>query len=333
MVDGSVEKVHERVYRVGTPLSGVETEIYLLLGDQVALVDSGVAQSVPDYLEPALAALDMALSDIDFIINTHPHFDHAGGNAALKRASGVQVLLHHADELLSIGPDAFMDSRFDVSYYMRTLGREDLLAARRALLEANVAEGTLVDHWLAGGDSIDLGQGIVLQVLHTPGHTAGSLSLYWPREEMLFSGDSVQGRGSHPGLLPFYFHASEYLGSGTRLCDLPVAVLCMGHGFQTGGIYNLPVRRGPTARETLRESVRVAELIDRAVCAALDAEAPKQNLVEFARATYGLLRYDLPLILDRDLGLPLQTLATIDAHLAARCRTGAVPPSQGKGIP
>jgi glyoxylase-like metal-dependent hydrolase (beta-lactamase superfamily II) len=55
---------------------------------------------------------------------------------------------------------------------------------------------------LQDGDELDLGRALVLRVLHTPGHTPGSISLYWEREGILFTGDSLQGRGSRPGWMP-----------------------------------------------------------------------------------------------------------------------------------
>jgi hypothetical protein len=65
----------------------------------------------------------------------------------------------------------------------------------------------------------------------------------------------------------------------------------------------------------LEESLAVSRKIDAAVRAAAAAGAPVDNLLEFGRVVVNLLQYDLPLQLDRNLGLPLATLATIRAHL------------------
>jgi glyoxylase-like metal-dependent hydrolase (beta-lactamase superfamily II) len=310
-----MERVHDNVYRIATPLPDTETQVYLVRGRQTALVDSGTADSVPERIEPALRALGLTLGDVDLVINTHPHWDHAGGNARIRAAGRAQVLLHTADRPFTAGPEAFLGSQFDISDIARTLGRHDLVSARRDLLRSHLGESMQVDRWLVDGERIDLGRGAVLEVVHTPGHTAGSVSLYWQGEGLLFTGDSAQGLGASPGGLPFYFHADDYQRSLSRLRELSVATLCLGHGFRTAGYYNSAVRRGRLASAMLEESLAVARKIDAAVQAAVAAGAPVDNLLEFGRVVVNLLQYDLPLQLDRNLGLPLATLATIRAHL------------------
>jgi len=319
-----MEQVHENVYRIATPIAEAETQVYLVRGRQAALVDSGTADSVPERIVPALGALGLRLGDIDFVINTHPHWDHAGGNAQVRAAGRAQVLLHVADRPFTVGPEGFLESQFDISDISRTLGRHDLVSARHDLLRRHLGESMHIDRWLAEGERIDLGAGVVLEVVHTPGHTAGSVSLYWQREGVLFTGDSAQGLGASPGGLPFYFHVDEYQRSLSRLRELSVATLCLGHGFRTAGYYNPAVRRGTLASTMLEESLAVSRKIDAAVRAAVAAGAPVSNLLEFGRIVVGLLQYDLPLQLHRDLGLPLATLATIKAHLRRAARLACV---------
>ena len=67
---------------------------------------------------------------------------------------------------------------------------------------ANVGREVSPDRQLQDGGELDLGRALALRVLHTPGHTPGSISLYWEREGILFTGDSLQGRGSRPGWMP-----------------------------------------------------------------------------------------------------------------------------------
>ncbi|GAF82767.1 unnamed protein product, partial [marine sediment metagenome] len=265
-------------------------------------------------IEPALKELHLGLTDIDCIINTHAHPDHLGGNGAIKRASKALVMLHTADEPFTTGPDGYLSSKYDISAVMRKIGREDQVDARRQVLSRHLGEIVGVDRWLQDGDRIDLGRGMVLQVLHTPGHTAGSISLYWEKEAMLLTGDSLQGRGIFPGWMPFYFHAAEYIQSAARLSQLPLQTLCLGHGYQTGGRINHPVRQGKEAVKSVEESLEVAQMIDAAVSAALESE-PSSDLVGFTRAVLTQLQYDLPVILDRNLGAPPHSLAAVNAHL------------------
>ncbi|MHB1135003.1 MAG: MBL fold metallo-hydrolase [Chloroflexota bacterium] len=317
-MNDAFERVHENVYRLAVPLQGVETHSYLLIGRQVALVDTCTADSVPAFIEPALRSLGLGLGDVDVVVNTHPHWDHAGGNAGILRAGAAQVMLHEDDRPFTLGPEACLGSEFDVASAYRALGRPDLVATRRNLLAHNLGSRMQVDRWLADGDEIDLGRGVVLQVVHTPGHTAGSISLYWQREEMLFTGDSIQGRGSHAGSLPFYFHAARYRSSHSRLLALPLAALCLGHGFCGATSHNPPVRRGPAVAALLADSLAVTGLIDAAVEQTLSGGVPEGDAGEFARSVLARLQYDLPVLLNRDTGVDPSAVATIQAHLRAR---------------
>nr|MDA8219469.1 MBL fold metallo-hydrolase [Dehalococcoidales bacterium] len=167
-----IEQVHPQVYRVTAAFDQSEAHVYLLLGDQVALVDTCVAASVPRFIEPALRSLDLKLGDIDLIINTHAHHDHLGGNAAVRKASAkVKVLVHEADRPFTDVPDGFLTSEFDISHLFKMIGREDMLADRRATLDRNIGPSPVVDRWLKDGDKLDLGRGLELDVIHTPGHT------------------------------------------------------------------------------------------------------------------------------------------------------------------
>ena len=99
------------------------------------------------------------------IINTHGHFDHIGANAELKAATGAPLLIHTDDaELLT-------DSRLNYSH---------LTSERR--------DGPPADRLLRDGDEIAVG-GLALKVIHTPGHTRGSICLLCG--DHLFSGDTL----------------------------------------------------------------------------------------------------------------------------------------------
>jgi predicted enzyme related to lactoylglutathione lyase len=66
---------------------------------------------------------------------------------------------------------------------------------------------------------VDLGQGVRLRVVHTPGHTPGSVCFYWESGGILFTGDAIQGHGWRHGVTPLYFDA-EYVSSLDRIESL-----------------------------------------------------------------------------------------------------------------
>lgn len=154
------------IYQVGG--CGFDSNIYLILDELVALVDAGTGQN-QELVKKNLRKFDVTPKDIDLLINTHCHYDHTGGNPAFLKAAGCELAIHELDA----GP-------------LRTGDETVTLAANfGAYLEP--LEPTRVLH---EGDQIKLGS-LTLEVLHTPGHTRGSASLYERAEKMLFSGDTV----------------------------------------------------------------------------------------------------------------------------------------------
>lgn len=118
--------------------------------------------------------------DVQHLINTHLHVDHAVGNDYVSREYEVQVEAHPAD--------AFLGKR---------LGEQ--------LREFGIPRGvgnTSIDINLSEGDEIEIGVGR-LKVIHVPGHSPGGIALYDKADGILFSGDSLFagsiGRTDLPG--------------------------------------------------------------------------------------------------------------------------------------
>ena len=114
---------------------------------------------------------------VKYIVLTHGHFDHTGALAQLKKTTSAEILIHSAD--------AFMLSKDN--------------QAQPFLLESG-DEPCSADRTLKEGDKIQFGEN-VLEVLHTPGHTPGGISLII--DKMIFTGDTLfcgsVGRTDLPG--------------------------------------------------------------------------------------------------------------------------------------
>jgi len=147
---------------------------YLITGEQLCLVDTGPAGGEQRILE-ALETLGRSPADISLIVNTHEHPDHIGGNAFFNEASHPTFACH-ADAVRWI-------ENLDIQRKERPIYGFHTLAGRK---------GVHVRRVLHDGDLIDLGQGVVLEVIFCPGHSPGSISLFCPTERALIVGDVVQ---------------------------------------------------------------------------------------------------------------------------------------------
>jgi glyoxylase-like metal-dependent hydrolase (beta-lactamase superfamily II) len=201
--------------------------VYLLLGDPLTLVDTGMPGSdgaILGYIE----CLDLAADDLARIIITHHHLDHVGGLAAIQQRTAAQVLAHPGDAPFISGDQPPPPAQ---SAVMRLLFR--LLAPVLPQADPVPVDGTLQD-----GDHLDtlapLGAGLLggATVVHVPGHTPGSIALHFPSERLLICGDVIDHRRNRlgPPPKPFTVDMDQAIASLHRLAELEFDVLCPGHG-------------------------------------------------------------------------------------------------------
>ena len=147
---------------------------YLVLGEQVCLIDTGPAGGEQNIVE-ALTALGKSPEDISLVINTHEHPDHIGGNTFFKDAANP-VFACHAKAVRWI-------ETINVQLKERPIYAFHTLAGN---------QGVPIQKELNDGDVIDLSGDLSLEVIFSPGHSPGSISLFCPQERTLIVGDVVQ---------------------------------------------------------------------------------------------------------------------------------------------
>ena len=148
-----------------------------IVGDEVSheaiVIDPG------DDIDHILALLQRHSLTVKQIVITHAHIDHIGGAAKLKRITGAPVLLNANDQMLL-----------------------KMLDVQASWLGMKPPENTAIDGSLTSGDKLQAGN-LVADVIHTPGHTEGSICLYFEPEKKLIAGDTLFagsiGRTDLPG--------------------------------------------------------------------------------------------------------------------------------------
>jgi glyoxylase-like metal-dependent hydrolase (beta-lactamase superfamily II) len=175
------------VYRLPTLGSYINSFAFVESDGSVTLVDCGIAKAPPKIVA-GLADLGKHPKDVQRIILTHAHLDHAGGAAKVLADAPAEGVHAHADdaESLRAGTGAPGDPG---SAVYRIYSR--IISGRFAPVPVTTE--------LADGDVLDVAGG--LQVHHTPGHTPGHVSLLHPDTGVLITGDAIfnlNGRMSWP---------------------------------------------------------------------------------------------------------------------------------------
>ena len=216
-----MRKITPRVYRLSGILgSGVwGANVYLLVGDNLTLVDTGFKGRSTQILKE-VGRLGYSPSDIANIIITHHHADHVGSLAALKKVTQAKVIAHPADAL-------YIEGRLPQPGPSRPKWLSKPLAPFPWLWAATpVAVDILVDD----GDELPMSGGI--KVLHTPGHTPGSICLFLQQERLVIVGDVLARRFrlSLPSKT-FTVDITQEIRSIRKVASLDFDVICFGHGL------------------------------------------------------------------------------------------------------
>lgn len=153
-------------------------------------------------------AIDDSGLDIKLIILTHGHSDHIAALYDIQDKTGAEVAIHAYDADFLEGRGSY-SSQFGISY--RTPHSPDRL--------------------LHEGDTLKI-SGLSLKVIHTPGHTPGSISLYTPGK--VFTGDTLFRRGIGTTLMPGSSRSQLINSIHIKLMALPDdTIIYPGHGRET----------------------------------------------------------------------------------------------------
>jgi hydroxyacylglutathione hydrolase len=227
---------------------------FLVYGETITLIDTGVAGCEVQIFD-SIQSIGRDPSEIALIILTHSHPDHIGAARAIQQATKCSIAAHPFER-------TWIED-------VELQNRERTVPGFATLVGGSVQ----IDHELFDGDSIepDETRAGEMQVIHTPGHSPGSISLFMHSNRALFSGDAIPVKGD----LPVYDDALRSVQSIKRLRGLAgIRVLLSA--------WEEP-RKGEEAYRQMDRAVEYLQMIHEAVLANAGTGSP--DPLELTRKT------------------------------------------------
>jgi len=219
-----ITEVAENIYRLDSQLYSMPKwgSVYLINEARKALIDTGPTTSVNTVLD-GIKGIGVSPEDIDYLMVTHIHLDHAGGAGVLaKDMPRAQVVVHHRGSRHLVNPAKL------VSSVIAAQGEEAMMRYGEVVpIEMHRVKPVY------GGEVLRLSGRQLLQFIDAPGHAPHELCIYESRNNGVFTGDAagiyVANEVSLPVSPPPNFDAELYIDTLERLMKLKATMIYVAH--------------------------------------------------------------------------------------------------------
>jgi glyoxylase-like metal-dependent hydrolase (beta-lactamase superfamily II) len=196
-------------------------------GDSYVLIDSGTSQQWPQ-LDRELQTAGCLPGKLRLVVVTHGDFDHTGNCARLQKNYQAKVAMHPGDAAMvksGVAPDR----------QTRGWAARIMVLAGKLFSQGSRFEAFEPDILLEDGQSLHP-YGLAAKVIHTPGHTKGSIAIL-TEQGQLFPGDTVSN-WRRPGPAPFVENSEQLRSSVAALKTMEARIVYPGHGkpFAAAGL-------------------------------------------------------------------------------------------------
>ncbi len=221
------KEVAENIYMIDDQLYSIPKygSVYLINEERKALIDTGPTTSISVVLD-GIRQLGVRPEDINYIIVTHIHLDHAGGAGLLIRdMPNAQVIVHHRGAKHLVNPAKLISSAIAV----QERAEEGLVKEAEVVPIEEERVKPVYD-----GDVIKLSEQQTLKIIDAPGHAPHEICIQESRNNGLFSGDAAGVSVSEHEVLvvvtpPPSFDADLSIATLKKLMKLQVSRLYYAH--------------------------------------------------------------------------------------------------------
>ena len=234
-------EVLENVYLLTTAVSSH----FFVCGEQLALIDASAAALEVELLDEMSGYIGEG-ETLSYVFLTHSHFDHVGAIPFLRKKFPDMKLVASAETA-----EALADSERIASIIEHNQKLAEALGRNLSLTPEEWTEALKVEKVVGDGDGVDLGYGVEVKVITTPGHTSDTTSYLVLPDGALQGGEVFGGYHGRGTCTPCFTSSYEdYLGSISKLTNLEINAICLAHG---GAL------RGELARKFLGDAKASAE--------------------------------------------------------------------------
>jgi glyoxylase-like metal-dependent hydrolase (beta-lactamase superfamily II) len=226
----TVDEVAPGIHRIESPIGRRFVAQYLLAGDERSvLVDTGLAHTPDEAILPALGSLGV---EPDLILLSHADLDHCGGDRRMReRFPGALLACHELDRRWIESNAAMLAENY---LWHEPYGLPEPDEEERRSMLAQLGGDSPVDLGLRGGETVRLGAGRRLAVLHLPGHTPGHVGLWDPRDRVAIVIDALLYDGIYDVdgnklIPPRYYDAAAYRQTIRRVRALEPELMLTAH--------------------------------------------------------------------------------------------------------
>jgi glyoxylase-like metal-dependent hydrolase (beta-lactamase superfamily II) len=247
------------IHRIATPFANRVVYQYLFVGEEkILLFDTGMENTTKEHLLPYLDQIGLSPDRLTYTIISHSDLDHQGGNDALKAAAPrILFMCHNLDKPWVESLDRLIVERY--GQFKADHAIEDPPETIQWMRES-ARSSIPMDIGLEGGETIRLSPDWTVEVLHTPGHSFGHLTIWDPKHRTAVIGDAILWNAvptvtGEPAFPPTYQYVDTYLSSIQRLQSMPIETLLTSH---------YAIQRGADVQGFLSESRAFAQRLEAA---------------------------------------------------------------------
>lgn len=151
----------------------------IIFGEKITLIDTGTKDSA-HHIFSYIKENSRDISDIEAVILSHSHPDHIGSAAEIKKVTGCRILAHESEKNWIENIEAQVKERPVPAFF--------------ELVDKSVK----IDKFLEHGLQVKADEDVSLKIIHSPGHSKGSINIFFPEDKILFTADSIPIKNDIP---------------------------------------------------------------------------------------------------------------------------------------